>query len=423
MDSSRQRAPAPTAVELRFDLHALPTAQHKAGLAGLLVLVETLRRRNLGPLPAVSAEGPGQVRVQLTREILDALFDDLYDGVMVESEVREKRGKGDPLREVRRTEVDRATGKEREVTRYVYEDPRPKAAFLDALGVQAPWVRLWRDAVWSTVRGIPKTRTPYFRRLEGKHTSEAEQLWRSLQRSAVAGANDESATEEIASSIFLGAQAHNAELVPFKGRVAGNFLLHFWPVVTRIFVPEAVDRDGRTGFVGYVFAVPEVSDLDGFAADFPASVAALSPDLRAWHPADAVVSLPEEGALEFLWALGALARARALRGETAFSLAAVELFHLQKQGNSIRTLTSNRVQATEALLRRYEALRRQFRDPLFRARRIANLLRDDPWYLGFEHTFAANPAEFFVGGSARFGSDVRRQFAMLAEQTREGGLE
>ena len=68
----------------------------------------------------------------------------------------------------------------------------------------------------------------------------------------------------MAGSLWLGAQAINAEAVPFQGRAEQNLLLHFWPLTALIFVPQQIDSDGKGDFVGYILAIPEVDDLENF---------------------------------------------------------------------------------------------------------------------------------------------------------------
>ncbi|KUJ96916.1 MAG: hypothetical protein XD41_0136 [Desulfonauticus sp. 38_4375] len=66
-------------ITLSYNLFDLPTAQHKAGLAGLLVLIESLKRRNVSPLPEVEEMTPSRVVISFTKESIQVLFDDLYD--------------------------------------------------------------------------------------------------------------------------------------------------------------------------------------------------------------------------------------------------------------------------------------------------------------------------------------------------------
>ncbi len=77
-------------ITLSYNLFDLPTAQHKAGLAGLLVLIESLKRRNVSPLPEVEEMTPSRVVISFTKESIQVLFDDLYDAEFVEVKSKSK---------------------------------------------------------------------------------------------------------------------------------------------------------------------------------------------------------------------------------------------------------------------------------------------------------------------------------------------
>ena len=213
-------------------------------------------------------------------------------------------------------------------------------------------------------------------------------------------------------SIFIGAQAASAERVPFRGKADEVFLLHFWPAVMGVYAPQVIDREGGRKFTSsYVLVVPDVSDLDGFVQDFPDTTAQLKSELAGYRPREAVISLPQEGGLEYLHHLTRLAKARAGRGTLAYSIAGVDIYHLQKQGNNIRMLGADRLSVTPSQLEKYESLREFYRDPLFKRQRIFNLLRGEPWYHRFDQLFSRNNSERFIGSKADwFSTDSRRGF-------------
>lgn len=409
-------------LDLEYDLFSLPTAQHKAGLAGLLLLIDVMKKRGAPNVPEIGNAGRGIVKLRLDEESSQALFDEVYDAAMVEKPQRTKRKDKNkkeelaPIRTYEETSSDRKTGKEKKVTWYVYEDLRPKGQLLKDLGAPSPWLRLWQDALWSTLRGIPLTRTPYEERLKGRHANEGAKTWASLQHSAKTRAKGRLFAEDISSSVFLGAQANSAEKAPFLGRPEENLLLHFWPLVARVFRPEVIGRDGKAQFQGYVFAVPDVADLDGFVSQYAESIPQLGNGLGRWVPADAVISLPQEGALEYAHALLSLTRARARAQEIAFTLSAVEVFWLEKAGNSIHTLSSERISVGRALLGQYDALRRRYRNPLFMAQVIRNLLHAEPLYRDFAKLFETGPKEWFIG-SASFFPACAKEFMKDLSQT------
>jgi len=400
-------------VELIYDPFALPTAQHRAGLAGFLVLVDSMRRRKIKVLPEISVHSDGTVTVALTKKSLASTFNDLYDAATAERESPRKRKDKKkreikPLREEKRT--DPKTGKERTV--FIYPQIIPKAAFLAGFGMVQVWLKLWREAIWETLRGVPRTRIPYEERAEGETVSEADATWSELQKFQQRRAQNEIYAVDISSSIFIGAQAANAERVPFRGRADEVFLLHFWPVVMGVYVPQVIDREGGSKFTGsYVLVVPDVSDLEGFVQDFPDTIAQLKPELAGYRPREAAISLPQEGGLEYLHHLTRLTKAKAERGELAYSIAGVEVYHLEKQGNNIRMLGADRVSMTPRLLEKYETIRGCYRDPLFKRQRIFNLLRGEPWYRGFDQLFSRNNSERFIGSQADwFLTDSRKGF-------------
>jgi CRISPR-associated protein Cmx8 len=405
---------------LTFDPSLLPTTQHRAGLAGLLLVVEAMRRRALGPLPEVESLPDGRWRLGLSKSSLKAVFDDLYSAGAEEQMWSTKRtkGKGEakqivpPKREER--VLDPKTGKEK--TLYVYDQVVPRAPFLEAFGVPAPWLKLWRDAMWSTVRGIPTTRGPYEARATGKTAEDAEKVWRSLTRFEKDLAKGVFHTVELAGCLCIGAQAAHADNVPFYGRADETLLLHFWPAVAQVFVPQMIDREGKIEPTGYVFAVPDVLDYLSFCADFPQVVAALPPEVHGIRPAASLIAVPEEGALEYVASIAAVARARAGQSELAFSTSAVEVYHLEKRGNTVPVLYSGRVNVTPRLLFDYEALRRNYLHPLFRRQLILNLLKERPWYAAFDALFSRHPHGLFIGPKGRlFQSDFHKKLRLEQE--------
>jgi len=189
------------------------------------------------------------------------------------------------------------------------------------------------------LRGKPTTRNPYNERAAGKSVKEVEKTWESLKKHV----KNPLATQDIASTIYIGAQDANAEKIPFMGRIDENFLLHFWQVVIRVFVPEIWKIDdknksnkaGKSDFKGYVLAIPDVCDLEGFVDEFTHMMFRLKPDIKGYRPAEAVISVPQEGALEYI---AALARNKALNGAIAYNVSSVEIVHLEKRKNNINML-------------------------------------------------------------------------------------
>jgi CRISPR-associated protein Cmx8 len=402
-------------IELRYVLHDLPSAQHKAGLAGLIVVLRSLQARRKRPLPEVLHLSPGELRIRVAEASLQVLFDDLYDATTEEVQVTKKWPRQTPQREVSVAQRDPGTGKTLQVRKFVYAPIVPKAEFLRTMGMPPVWLKLWRDAVWNTLRGRDRTRLPYKQRLDGQPSMVAGTTWSDLLRWRSDARKGRTYSAGIASALFVGAQARTAEAVPFQGDPSHNLLLNFWPAVITCWVPEVLGLERKKRHVrverrqvGYVLAVPEVADLEAFIETFPKLVGELSNRTAGFRPRQALVSVPEEGALEFLRQVSRIVRARAEREETSWSVHAVEVYHLKRRKNNSLVLHASRVPMDRGALERYELVR-EVRHPLLKGQLIRNVLRDEPWHYGFEAQFAANPSEVFFHRD--FVSEVSRRFA------------
>src|SRR4051812_8219990 len=144
---------APTSIDVRYDLHDLPSAQHKAGLAGLLLLIENMRdRQEQGQLPAdheipkIIAPSSTAVTIHFTGQSAQNLFDDLYNAIPKERFTYKwpKDKKGKPKREVAE-EVTDARGRKSTKVRLYYDDAEPFNFFLDNYmqGAKDVWHKLW----------------------------------------------------------------------------------------------------------------------------------------------------------------------------------------------------------------------------------------------------------------------------------------
>ncbi|MBK1731765.1 type I-MYXAN CRISPR-associated protein Cmx8 [Thiococcus pfennigii] len=404
---------------LDYDLIELPTAQHKAGLAGLLLHLRSLERREVADAPQITRLGPFGATIRFDRHSLGVLFEDLYAGALEDVWTRSKYGGRDPLDE--KVETIERDGKQENVKSYLYSELRPQCPVLPFWlegGRESSWFKLWQGMLWSVLRAQPKTRGIY---QSGTDRDKlADKLWRGLVKAQSQRGQGKYVIESIAGSLFIGAQDRNAEQVAFTGRIEHNLLLHFWQWATPVFVPRLLDpRKGSWEYQGFLFAVPEVADLEEFVDEMPRYWQGLNPAKIGYRPADALIDLPEEGGLEFLYHLG---RHRVGRTKLRFSLHAVELYHQHKQGNNVRQLAAERLTPDPGLLGRYEEIRRyRHRHPLFKRLQIGNLVRGRPWYSGALDLFDRYAVELFVHGPQTprgrfFGTDVRRCFeAVIAD--------
>lgn len=408
--------------ELQYSLHDLPTTQHKAGLAGMLLLIESLQRRRISPLPEIIEKTAYSVTIRITEKSLQTLFDDFYDASYVEHASKTKWSNAQLLRE-EDIEVEVEGGKVKTEKQFIYKVVEPATSFLTVLtDGQSAWNKLYRDMMWGTLRSRPTTRNPYNFRAEGHSTKEAGELWKNIQRSQ--NKKKRGPLVKLSSAIFLGAQAATAEKVPFMGSPEEILLLHFWTLATRIFCPAVLDNDGKKKDVEYVLVIPEPLDLVEFHDDSIEMFATLDSTLHGYRPATARIDVPAEGGLEYI---GALARHRT-EASLGLSIAAVETYHLEKTRKNVRMHGMQRIEATRATLERYEEFKKHFRNHIFKTQRLANLLAEAPWYEGFDSVMAFLPAKFFIQLSGQtpewlsfFGKDTSRAFYLLRQNTQLTG--
>lgn len=408
----------PDVLDLEWSLADLPSSQHRAGLAGLALMLDWLNRRPVVP-DALREHVIEERRLRLRCNVigLQSLFDAVYAAALVEkpeTNLRKDRDKQpvEPRRIEERVELDKK-GKEKKTKVYIYDQVEPGGAFLAEWdgSERKLWIKLWRDFVWQILRGVPAQRRPYEDRAEGVPGTEAVELWPDI---AAAGVGKR---VEQPSTYFLGAQQFNAEGVSFYDRARLQLLLHFAPLAFTIYQPEVLDPlDDKTEFKGFAAVVPDVANLKLYVELYPDVMRTRSPDAQGYRPRGSVVTLASESAL------AALAEIAARAGQAYAGLAVsdvvsgTDVFHLEKQGNNVRMLSSARVAPSLELLSSYAEQRGRLWSPLFRRQWIVNLLHQKPWWTGFDRVCATAAYKTQTIGSAKFCHDCRALFSAHLEE-------
>ncbi len=425
-----KKAEAITEVTIRYDLFDLPTAQHKAGLAGLVLAIRSLKNRSENDPEAIPpenvpevVEGPtaSGVTLKFTQGTLRTLFDDHYDARTVEVAVKNKWPNTEPKRIDEIVEVNPESQKQTRTKRFIYDQVQPSGHFLRqhlplGMAPDRDWFKLWRDMLWAIPRGNPQSRAPYEQRAADQHCKDGATAWTDVVAGFHAKSKNAVATKEVAGTLWLGAQANNAESVSFLGQVEQNLLLHFWPLTILISVPQRINADGSQEYMGYVLAIPEVADLNKFVNRFPRLLSGLPTNVRGFRPGHAVIDLPAQGALEFINSVAQIKTADH-DDHPIRAISSVEFLHLDKQGNNVKLITSGRVPSDERLLAQYRDIvgtterPTEYRNPLFKAALILALLRKKPWWGELLPLFMNRDWRFFV--RAKDTPSVARDISFL----------
>ena len=405
-------------VLLDWSLAELPSSQHRAGLAGLVSMVEWVGR---DPDPKgvcqLTRLDRGGATLQVDASGLGRLLDATYEASL--EEVRSARPWKN--KEAKRIDAEsvppkRPGGKPTLKTWHVYERPVPEGAWLQEVEPPAgdgssAWLKLWRDFIWAVPRGVPKQRGPYERRAGGR---PAERDVDAILSSVLATGR----TASLTSTYFLGGQDRTADMVDMRDLERNRFLLHFWPFASRVYVPAKVDPRGNRDFDGYAVAVPDVATLDDFVQDLRESLRSRSSEMDGYRPRDAVVSIPGEAGLDFLAGLRQRVAATESRQRTSDLVLGIDVFHLAKEGNNVRMRSVSRVDPDPRQVDAYTRLRRAYRSPSFRRQRLLNLLAGGPWWSGFDQLAARCPHSSMVG-DRWFRLDARNAFERTEEESME----
>ena len=414
-------------ITITYDLFDLPTAQHRAGLAGLLLQIDSMwNREPKKPAPSYGWDKEAQtsrVKVTFTEDTMRALFNDAYAAEIAQEWFPQKKKKENLLDErVRETR----SGKVKE---FLYDWTRPTLPTLRHLLGGGPsadaWLKLWKDMLWAVPRGVNTTRIPYEivagwdrkqpsdnRRVSSRDCPTGPESWSSLC-SFVKPTTRTNLAVTVKGNLWLGAQEATAEAVDFVGRLDQNFLLHFWHFACLIYIPQmfkVVREQGRSEakrkFVGYAIAIPDIIDLQGFIERFRQTLYELGsqPAPKGVRPPPATVEIPAEGAFSLIDRdrMAGLARQKASGDEFRYSITGVDYFHFRPGKNGATMMSAGRVELRKHLAEDYEQVagvpggKSPFGNPLFRRALMQHLLEDVPWFEPFGRLFQEWPAEFFV---------------------------
>lgn len=395
---------------LRWNLHELPSSQHKAGLAGLALWLRFQERVEAAGVCELVSVDDASLEMRVDRQGMQSLFDLVYRADNEERALDRKWQKKladgtkvdvEPIRVESRTETDKK-GNSREKPVYIYPQTVPHGGLVADWdeGPDKRWLKLWRDFVWSTLRGVPATREPYEARAEKRPIEDGREAWDEL-------ASEPNDGNDLPSTYYLGAQAKSAEYVSFRDINRNRFLLHFWPFAVPIYVPVSIDREGNTDFAGFALVVPDVMDLVGFVENWESLMRGRGHDVAGYRPREAVIDVAAEAGLDVSARVFDLIGAG--RAEAPPWMGAVDVFHVEKDGNNVRLRAAARVVVRRDYAREYRNAKRAYWSPVFRRQIILNILDGQPRWHGFGRLCSTLPRESTIENT-RFQHDCREAF-------------
>lgn len=416
---------------LDFNLAELPSAQHRAGLAGLILMIRELekqewfeiRQEEKGALLSIENLDQYGAKIQLNLEGLIALFDLAY---LSFTEERKSKSKIKEFKKIEEIEIEE-NGKKKIQKYYFYEVITPTGGFLaqwDKSEKQV-WIKIWRDMFWSIIKGVPATRNPFNNRCDlnlnggDSCSKDVESIWKNLQKA-------EKTTGQ-SGAFYLGAMAINAENVATDDLIKWQFLLHFWAFVAQVYCPSILDKDGKRNFNGHVIVIPDIANLEDFCDQLPDVLSNRNPQAFGFRPQESVIDIPEEGALDLLNLIKQQIAKKVGSGTLSDLILGVEVIHAEKQGNSIKLHSVSYLQPIEEQVNDYNNIKNFYYCPWFRRQRLLNLinskfdldsqswLKPPPWD-GFGDLLSRIPQKWLKENNSYFSHDARQLF------TQEGGF-
>ena len=264
-------------------------------------------RRDARLVPVIEEITATAAKIRFTPDSMQGVFDELYEAKLVEVVVATKwPGETKPKPgEFFVQKKDPKTGEMKQATGFAYDVVQPQAPCLKRHleGQGDAWLELWRQMLWAIPRGgnNVRSRAPFIDRANHRPCGDGATAWTEVVEFQDRRAKSQFMTRPISGALMLGAQAINAEGVPFSGRVDHNLLLHFWQLVVLTFVPQVVNKkDAKVERVGYVLAIPDVADLVEFRHAFPAILQGLEAKDPKHTPDGARLDLPDQACLEVL---------------------------------------------------------------------------------------------------------------------------
>jgi len=421
---------APTLPPIEYDpLAPGLTVLHRAGIAGLLLQIETLRTLNSQnahngsvhyQIPECEPIFNGRgIQVTFSEESFYYLMRERYRGLLVKRIVGALNHK---LRQAPKKKPKRYLFK-RQISKaqFEYLDPRPLLQSFEVFKSHEAWQEHTRDAIWSSYYCIHNNRLMYKLASESERNEKLDKLWSALRSHSEV---------QLDKPIYPTANARNLKDTGVVELGETALLLHFWPLVAGHFVPVnlKVDKDKKTGWPILkpdwqppTVVVPDVTDVQSFVEDHKEFLGTLGnpPSERLYEDATKIAT-PLEAPLAFF---AAPRLARGARPKIGTRGAEVYVFKKRKgEKQPVVSLVLNESLEPRVLDEYSRIMQKRILSLPFRAVCVQNILAkpSQSLYQGFEQLVDRYPLELFVATRPKNGNV--RQFlpegALMARSLR-----
>lgn len=377
-------------VTLNYVPSQLPSSQHRAGLAGLVLMIRWLKQQPDFQLLAgtelrIIDLDSDSVTVQLNQAGFNALMKTHFSAAFEERECEKKRTNSkQEFKTIKREVRNLDTGKSKQATLYIYTDIVPQGdllkSFEPANSKNLVWTKLWQEVTWKVLRPRDNQRLPFKAMANDTEPSKIETIWNLLQ-------DKPDSKVPLSSTHMLGAQAKNNEGVKFSDVAKNKFLLNFWSYVLQMYLPEKIDFKGKPELHGYAIAIPDVRHLTAFCQNFPAILRKRGTREQWGKPRSAIIRNLEEAGLDSLGSIHTYLSQLKLELNIEKLLFGMDVFHIvrpqDKPQSKPQMLSIRRYLPNKEAIAEVTRLQYKLYSPLFRQQYWHNLIRGRPRIEGF----------------------------------------
>lgn len=370
--------------KVSYQLAKLPGASYRAGLAGLVFLVDFLHRSQPDTKKEISIQYDSKSAVFRSNiEGLQALVNLAFDA---RYEVRWRKQKIEDAVEVKETEQG---------TLYGWNAMRIVGAALEERDPTGVWTSLWSDWFSKAVRVKSQSQNYFNARLKDESVE--------IKKFVVALKKPNSKTE-LSSALLPGSEGKTLEGKAFSGKTSEWFLLNFWPFVSQPYVPWRFNSKLEKEDWGYAVAIPDVQNLEAFVATYPEILERRKrnppkyPNFRP--PLGSLIELPEEAALDSLRLIRRHMEETQIASSFEYDVLGFKIAHIypykrpngQKDADLISLFY---IQPDIVRDRHYDNYREKFLCPWFRRHLLQNLVKNRHWTAKWGELLSKAPQKWF----------------------------
>jgi CRISPR-associated protein Cmx8 len=393
------------------------TAQHRAGIAGLLLqfqAMEILREqanteeekaRYIIPEHTLT-NNERSLWVKFTKESFDSVMRERYRGKFVQREYSKKMKEGNARKFIEK--IDIAKGK----SIFKYEELRPSFEYFEAFSAPLAWQEQIRDSTWSSFFCIPTMQSASFKIQSNDENKDVTALWKGLLDKKFV---------EAKKTYYLNTWTEGLKGEEISDNAEKCLLLHFWGIVSTIFTPTSlkIDKnerglvDFKTEYQKPVVVVPDVAHIGTFTVEFRRYLEKREHlDAKKRKHPDLFISTPREAALQFF--MPQLAQAQIIT-ESITGARGAEVYCFKSAGQQaiVASFFNEPLEDyTRDLISDYGFILREIKSFPYRALQVENLLAKRKWHDGFDRLADKFPHELFV--PKNFSNDSTKQLKKQA---------